>query len=216
MSITIDRPLELPRGQLPVGPVASAVRNYRHGTYSEESVRRAIDKHGEQLEASIAHKLAQDRAEFLRLVDRLEVLAGYMATRQAQALWLRRWPQGPAPDPVPITCMLPGGHVAAVPLLLGPLHELQLERRLYATDGEALTGHRRVGASPVMAALAASGLAVIDVAHALDCSKTHAWRYLTGRVAAPAELPLALERLTGDAELAREIVVLIPARNGDR
>ena len=36
--------LELPKGELPVNAVASAVRNYRRGEYREENVRRAIDR----------------------------------------------------------------------------------------------------------------------------------------------------------------------------
>lgn len=37
-------------------------------------------------------------------------------------------------------------------------------------------------------------------------------RWLIGRHPAPPELALAIQRLTGDAELAREIVALIPER----
>jgi hypothetical protein len=53
---------------------------------------------------------------------------------------------------------------------------------------------------------------------ALDARSNRAdaveWSWLTGRHPAPPELEHAIERLTGDPELASEIVALIPDRSG--
>jgi DNA-binding transcriptional regulator YdaS (Cro superfamily) len=53
-----------------------------------------------------------------------------------------------------------------------------------------------------------------QLAAELGTSKSAPWAWLNGRHPAPPELALAIERLTGDADLAREILSLIPSRNG--
>ena len=65
-----------------------------------------------------------------------------------------------------------------------------------------------------MQALAKAGLSTRQLAAELGVSKTAPWSWLNGRTPAPAALGEAIERLTGDPDLAREIVSLIPSRNG--
>lgn len=93
------------------------MRRYRAGG-SPNALLRAIDRWGEDLERELHLRLAEDWEEFRRLVDRLERLHGHIATCQAQARWLRRFPAGRSSDPKPIGCRLRNGAVVSAPELL--------------------------------------------------------------------------------------------------
>ena len=62
-----------------------------------------------------------------------------------------------------------------------------------------------------MIALAEAGLSTRILAAEMDVSKTAPLSWLRSRYPFPPELALAIERLTGDPELAREIIELIPS-----
>jgi hypothetical protein len=135
--------LPLPPGALPMDALRSQVRRYRSGTCSAEQLIATVDRRGDQLEAEIDRRIARHHADFLRGVHRLEQLHSYMATSAAQARWLSRFPNGPASDPEPIACRLPSGHLVAVPMLLAPLHELELAPRQTANaNGNGNSGGR--------------------------------------------------------------------------
>jgi hypothetical protein len=209
MSITIER-LPLPPGSLPVDALRSTLRAYRRGEASADQLIRTVDRRGQVLEERLTAKLAHDLAEYHRTLRRLELLASWIETRRQQIAWIHAFPNR-GRDPGPLRCRLPSGHVAAVPILTGPLHELELDPRLIANGNGA--EDRRRGAGPAMVMLDRAGLSCADVAAALDVGKPTAWRWLTGTTAYPAELAPALEQLT-DAKVAREILELIPCRNG--
>ena len=88
MSIAIDRTLDLPPGQLPVVACRSAVNRYRAGG-SPDALLRCVDRYGDQLDQALAIRLAEQAAEFRRLVAELERQHGYMATTQGQQAWLQ-------------------------------------------------------------------------------------------------------------------------------
>ena len=100
-------------------------------------------------------------------------------------------------------------------MLLAPLRELVLDPRALANgNGDHRSrrrGHDRRGKSPVMIALAEAGLSTRVLAAEMDVRRPR-----PGVACRPAPLrrpsfALAIERLTGDAELAREILELIPS-----
>lgn len=101
----------------------------------------------------------------------------------------------------------------AIPVLLEPLHKVIIGERMTNASAAVPRDDGRAGTSPVMVARSQAGLTTTDVAIELGCTKPTAYRYLVGQISAPAGLYEALERLlTGDAELAREIIELIPSR----
>jgi hypothetical protein len=209
--------LPLPAGKLPVIAVRSAVDRYRAGG-SSEALTRCVDLYGDELEHELHRRLSEQAAEFERLVRELERQHSYMATTHAQLTWLRRFPAGTVGDRAsPIGCRLPSGAVIAAPRLLGALHKLELDERLLANgngDRRRRSGHDRRGSSPAMQLLADAGLSTRILATEMDVSKTAPLSWLHGRYRAPPELEQAIARLTGDPELASEIVALIPSRNG--
>jgi hypothetical protein len=186
-----------------------AVDRYRQGG-DPDGLVASIDACGDRLETTLQRKLAQHYEEWLRAIRRLEVLHDYLAVQAAQSRWLSRFPAGPGIGAAPITCRLPSGHVVAVPILLEPLRDLQLDARLLTNGAARQDG--RVGASPVMIALAGAGVSAADVAIELGVTKVTAWRQLVGETRPSPQLPTVLEQLLG-SDGAR-VLELIPSRNG--
>jgi hypothetical protein len=149
--------------------------------------------------------------DFQRSVNRLERLAGQVATRVAQLEWLKTFPAalGPTPPPHPLTCAIGNGRQVDVADMAAALRTVKLDTRAAQLDPHARRLDRRRGSAPSMAAIADAGLSVTDVALELGCDRRKAWAVLNGHVRAPVELAPALERLLG-ADQAAIVIDAIP------
>lgn len=215
MVITVEL-LPLPPGDsLPVQSVRAMIKSYRSGGATADQLIAAVDRHGQALDERLNATLARDVADYHRTLRRAALLASWIELRRSQVSWLRAFPHS-GRDPGPLLCRLASGHVIAVPLLLEPLHDLELQQDVDGRKSVRNDSVRdgRAGAGASMQLLDRAGLSLADVAGALDVAKTTAWRWMVGATACPPEFASALERLTGDEQLAREIVEAIPSRNG--
>jgi len=189
--------LGLPPGSLPVDAVRGAIRGYQAGVITGDRLIAIVDRHGEALEREIARKAAQHLAEFQRMIDRADVLAGYISLRLAQLEWLKRFPTGPDQEAVPLRCPVGGGRAAEIPGMLAAMREVELPLRAVKLDPHLQRLDGRRGAALSMAALADAGVSVTDVALELGCGRRKAWSLLNGRQRRPPELQPCLERLLG-------------------
>ncbi len=213
----------LPLGLLPVRAVRSAIRRYRQGG-SHQQLEAAVDRHGAELETAIHSLLRAHYEEYQGLVSRLEIVHAAIEQQAHQALWLRSFPDE-TPDPDPIVCTLPGGRQIPVEHLTAAVRCLRLDPRLLVSiepdwDSEPSSPVKtrsddgaRQAANPAIRALNAAGVSCGDLARALECSKSMAYRLLTD-APVTGELAAAIERLFGNPELTAEIMAMIPGRNG--